>query len=141
MCPQKRTFRPRALKRLPLAPGRLTPGIKPAKTSLAHGQHRWHQYTPDPDNFSILPRDQPYIKLHGSFNWVDQENGALLILGGNKAENIRKHPLLVWYHQKFKEDLTAAGTRLMIIGYSFNDPHINGCRFVCPDNIRRSSRD
>ncbi len=49
----------------------------------------------------------------------------LLILGGNKEENIRKHQLLTWYHDLFRTDLGQRDTRLMIIGYSFNDAHIN----------------
>jgi hypothetical protein len=46
-------------------------------------------------------------------------------LGGNKAANIKKYPLLVSYHGRLKADLSSANARLMIIGYSFNDSHIN----------------
>jgi hypothetical protein len=36
-----------------------------------------------------------------------------------------EHPLLVQYQQIFREHLTRPNTRLMIIGYGFNDEHIN----------------
>lgn len=102
------------------------PGIKPANTSRATGHIRHHLWTPDdPKNFAPLDRDQPYFKLHGSYNWIDEERGSILILGGNKAANIKKYPLLVSYHDRFRADLSSAKTRLMIIGYSFNDQHIN----------------
>jgi len=49
----------------------------------------------------------------------------MFILGGNKAENIEKYPILKWYHEEFQRRLCIADSRLMIIGYSFGDPHIN----------------
>jgi hypothetical protein len=49
----------------------------------------------------------------------------MLIVGGGKAENIERTPLLKWYHDQFREFLLRPDTRLMVIGYSFNDPHIN----------------
>jgi hypothetical protein len=33
---------------------------------------------------------------------------------------------LSWYHRQFREYLSRPSARLMIIGYSFGDPHING---------------
>lgn len=81
-------------------------------------------FEPDPALFKIPDNHQPYIKLHGSFNWLQNE-GSLLILGGNKAANIKTFPVLEWYHQMFRDDLESEDLRLMIIGYSFNDPHIN----------------
>ncbi len=72
----------------------------------------------------IRPRLQPYFKLHGSCNWTG-DAGRILILGGNKAVSIGQFPILSWYQEQFKQHLSCPGTRLMIIGYSFNDPHIN----------------
>lgn len=81
---------------------------------------------PDADNSRLEPRMQPYIKLHGSVNWmIDDRSGRLLIMGGEKASSITQHPLLTRYHQIFEEHLERAGARLMIIGYGFNDGHIN----------------
>jgi hypothetical protein len=104
----------------------LLPGLKPANSTLAIGHACFQLHTPDdPSNFALTEGRQSYIKLHGSFGWVHDGRDLLLILGGNKAINIRKHPLLNWYHKLFKDDLRKPNTRLMIIGYSFNDAHIN----------------
>jgi len=81
--------------------------------------------TPDPQNFRLVPTKLPYIKLHGSCDWVYGERNHLLILGGNKEANINKHPILKFNHSIFSDYLSKTGIRLMIIGYSFNDEHIN----------------
>jgi hypothetical protein len=49
----------------------------------------------------------------------------MLIMGGNKAGQISQHPVLAACHQKFVEYLEGPNTRLMVIGYSFGDQHIN----------------
>ena len=49
----------------------------------------------------------------------------MLVIGGNKPESIAQQPLLKWYHDMFQAHLCAQDARLMIIGYSFGDPHIN----------------
>jgi hypothetical protein len=54
-------------------------------------------------------------------------------MGGNKAVEINQYPLLAWYHKKFAEYL-ARGTRLMVIGYSFSDHHINQAIMTAADN-------
>jgi hypothetical protein len=84
------------------------------------------QMPDDPVNFTEPPGAQPYYKLHGSTNWIGGGGGQarLLIMGGNKAVEINHYPLLTWYHKKFEEYLSR-GTRLMVIGYSFSDHHIN----------------
>lgn len=74
---------------------------------------------------SIHAKDQPLFKLHGSSNWRDQAGSSLLVMGGNKAQEINAHPILNSYMQQFEEYLSRANTRLMIIGYGFRDPHIN----------------
>jgi SIR2-like domain len=80
----------------------------------------------DPGNFKEQGRLQPYYKLHGSTNWTGGggSGGRLIIMGGNKAVEISQYPLLDWYHRQFREYLSRAA-RLMIIGYSFSDAHIN----------------
>lgn len=74
---------------------------------------------------SIAHKNQPYFKLHGSSNWYSSSEKQLLIAGGNKEKLIKTHPLLNWYQEKFKEYVSAPNTKLMIIGYSFSDEHIN----------------
>ncbi len=82
--------------------------------------------TPDMDHYRIQPQTQPYFKLHGSSNWIiDGSSGRLLILGGQKSASIGLHPLLGRYMQEFQDYLSRPGARLMIIGYGFNDEHIN----------------
>jgi hypothetical protein len=110
----------------------ILPGIKPAGTSFVFKGEHHHYYTHDANNFFIADGHQPYIKLHGSYNWTQDvqhdflaSRRSILILGGNKELTIKKFPLLVWYHERFKSDLSTPGALLMIIGYSFNDGHIN----------------
>jgi hypothetical protein len=70
---------------------------------------------------AIEPRLQPYFKLHGSMNWRNPSGGHLLVMGGNKPTTIQRHPILMWYAQKFVEQLSMPGARLMVIGYGFRD--------------------
>ncbi len=72
-------------------------------------------------------RLQPYIKLHGSSNWQKEENQQvpILVMGGNKIQQIGLFPVLSWYHELFKEQLSQPDARLMVIGYGFRDTHIN----------------
>jgi hypothetical protein len=100
------------------------PGIKSGNSAVLFGKTEFKLFGPDPTNFNLSLSMQPYIKLHGSFNWM-QDRDRLLIVGGNKAANIQKHPLLAWYHTLFQTDLSKPKIQLMIIGYSFNDSHIN----------------
>ncbi|MCA1474143.1 hypothetical protein [Bradyrhizobium sp. NBAIM08] len=38
---------------------------------------------------------QPYVKLHGSVNWIESSVGQrMLIMGGQKAVSIGRYPLL-----------------------------------------------
>jgi hypothetical protein len=46
-------------------------------------------------------------------------------MGGNKGPDIEKHWLLRSYRDHFAQMAGQPGTRLMIIGYSFADHHIN----------------
>jgi hypothetical protein len=75
---------------------------------------------------SAAPGLQPYFKLHGSSNWANGSSaGRLFIMGGNKAIEIDRYPILSWYHRQFREYLSRPGARLMVIGYSFSDRHVN----------------
>jgi hypothetical protein len=49
----------------------------------------------------------------------------MLVMGGNKAASINRHPLLTWYHEQFEAYMSEPDSRLMVIGYGFADPHIN----------------
>jgi hypothetical protein len=38
---------------------------------------------------------------------------------------INRHPVLRWYQTEFRQYLSKPDTRLVVIGYSFSDEHIN----------------
>jgi hypothetical protein len=84
---------------------------------------------------SLAGDRQPYFKLHGSSNWLSGSSGGrLFIMGGNKAVEIDRYPILSWYHREFRQYLAQPGARLMVIGYSFGDRHINGAIVNAVDN-------
>lgn len=83
-------------------------------------------WTPETADFKMGSEFQPYLKLHGSSNW--KREGAqprLLVLGGGKAVEITQDPLLKRYQQEFSQALRRPGAKLVVIGYSFSDDHIN----------------
>ncbi|HAT5983517.1 TPA: hypothetical protein JAG61_002848, partial [Legionella pneumophila] len=66
-----------------------------------------------------------YVKLHGSMDWVSEGENQLMVIGGSKAQYIEKYSLLSWYYELFKTELNNDNVKLLIIGYSFIDEHIN----------------
>jgi len=46
-------------------------------------------------------------------------------MGGQKAVSIGRFPILTWYHDELRKMLLRPEARLMVIGYSFSDTHIN----------------
>lgn len=48
-----------------------------------------------------------------------------MIVGGNKFIGIRKSALLDWNFRFFEDQLRIPACRLMVVGYSFRDNHIN----------------
>ena len=78
-----------------------------------------------PENFTLHDRLQPYFKLHGSCDWRDPVRGSLMIMGGRKAQEIQFHQLLVWYFEQLERYLAAPNSKLVVIGYSFRDDHVN----------------
>ena len=47
-----------------------------------------------------------------------------MVMGASKALVISGHPILSWYQSEFERRLRG-DTRLMVVGYGFNDRHIN----------------
>jgi hypothetical protein len=77
--------------------------------------------------FITHENDQPIYKLHGSYNWFAEPKGErLLVMGGNKTASIGTFHVLARYQAEFQAMLSQPDTYLMIIGYGFGDPHING---------------
>ena len=66
-----------------------------------------------------------YIKLHGSCNWLDLNNNAMMIVGTNKKKMIEKYPLIKRYTEIFKKIIKDKNKKLLVIGYGFKDKHIN----------------
>jgi hypothetical protein len=77
---------------------------------------------------------QPYFKLHGSSNWKDEQGEPVLIMGSAKSGAIDRFPVLKAYHDKLRHMLGQPGTKLMVIGYSFQDDHIN--QVICDASTR-----
>jgi hypothetical protein len=109
--------------------GRLhLPGVKymPGFTPTGARQDKFALMEPNPSDFTMPTTVQPYVKLHGSVNWVESSMGQrVLIMGGQKAVSIGRYPILTWYHDEFRKMLLRPSARLMVIGYSFSDAHIN----------------
>ena len=81
-------------------------------------------WIPTPGDFVVPSGAQPYYKLHGSANWQTSDTRELLIMGGNKSRTLSASPLLRKYQDEFKNRLSQSNTKLMIIGYGFEDDHI-----------------
>lgn len=75
-----------------------------------------------------------YIKLHGTYDWYNEET-QIMVLGHGKNERINIEPLLKWYFDIFNEQIRKNDTRLLIIGYSFRDEHINQAIYEHRENI------
>jgi hypothetical protein len=104
--------------------GMQTPGLEPV-TECGKQYPSPGVFTPSKGPFSIPERYQPYLKLHGSSNWRLDRASALLIMGESKEADLDKVPLLAWYRDEFVRMVREHNTRLMIIGYGFQDIHIN----------------
>ena len=104
-----------------------SPGIRPVPdpslTGIADSHRR--RWSPMEPPFSVPDRIQPHFKIHGSSNWATADGRNLLVIGGDKNFMIREHQILRWYYEQFQRRLAIGGTRLMVIGYSFSDGHIN----------------
>ncbi|QAU47214.1 SIR2 family protein [Bradyrhizobium guangzhouense] len=91
-----------------------------------HVYDRIAQMEPNPSDFTLNGNVQFYIKLHGSCNWVESSSGErILIIGGQKTVAIGRFPILTFYHDQFRQLATRPDAKLMVIGYSFGDEHIN----------------
>jgi hypothetical protein len=93
----------------------------PARQRLDRNPVLWR---PGPKGFDIDGKFQPYIKLHGSSNWITDEGERLLIIGSNKLARIQGQDVLRASFDAFRQHL-ATPARLMVIGYGFRDDHVN----------------
>jgi SIR2-like domain len=65
------------------------------------------------------------VKLHGSHTWLNSEGVPVMVLGINKSQTIAGSWLLTEYQNMFEAALGSGGVRLLVMGYSFGDKHIN----------------
>jgi hypothetical protein len=84
----------------------------------------------------VIPEDQTagsalldgspfyYLKLHGSSNWYTSDEQTMVI-GDAKQDQIAAQPILAAYFDHFKSVLESGSRRLLCVGYSFADSHIN----------------
>jgi hypothetical protein len=102
------------------------PGMRAEVSSMVRvpGSEEVPTYTPSGD-FNTSARIQPFLKLHGSANWRDQDGRLIIALGGNKAGTIRANDVLTKQFSYFRTSVSQGACRLMIIGYGFQDQHIN----------------
>jgi len=108
--------------------GAKVPGVRPINPTLHIADPRAQANEPcrpDQSLFNEQTDYQPYYKLHGSSNWVADTGDHLLIMGGAKVASISMHPILDWYAKQFQAYLSRPNVRLVVIGYSFSDDHIN----------------
>src|SRR5262245_41985772 len=103
------------------------PGMEPTGRVALNEIQEWSPMNPsDQAKFVLDNNSQPYFKLHGSSNWIDRRSSTpMLVIGGNKPQAIERHPILKWNYRQFGSYLAKPDTRLMVIGYSFGDHHIN----------------
>jgi hypothetical protein len=111
--------------------GSILPGMRSTrKIRHSNGVEFWSEYEwePAPENerpASEDPKLQPIFKLHGSSQWyVTNGISPILIIGGDKAQSLCQFDILRWYSDRFR-DWLSRGVWLLVIGYSFRDPHIN----------------
>jgi len=106
--------------------GAQLPGMRRIVPQAAGTDSSWGKvlWTPGGDD-RIEDRLQPLFKLHGSSNWRDSDDHAMLVIGANKSATIRASGVLAHYFRVFREMLSEGDTRLFIIGYGFRDQHIN----------------
>jgi len=76
-----------------------------------------------------------YIKMHGSQNWIMSDNRQVMIIGHGKADRIKANKLLNWYSDIFDSQLAKNSVKLLIIGYSFGDKHINEAIYKNRNNV------
>ncbi|MBX9587141.1 MAG: SIR2 family protein [Gammaproteobacteria bacterium] len=76
-----------------------------------------------------------YYKLHGSSNWFDGDD-KMMILGTEKDEQVLENELISMYFKEFERAIK--DKILLVIGYSFNDSHVNDIisRAVKNDNTK-----
>lgn len=104
------------------------PGLQRIQDSPSQSEESWadSSWCPAANQASVIREgSQAYVKLHGSSNWYGADGSRVLILGGAKQKAIGASSILRSYLDAFENALSAADSRLMVIGYGFRDKHVN----------------
>ena len=104
------------------------PGMM-AKEHQADGKPIYSgKWKPSGGEFQVGIGCQSLVKLHGSSNFFDGDED-LMILGTAKQEQIKQNPILKQYNKFFSSSVDEEDAKVLIIGYSFRDSHINDIIF------------
>jgi hypothetical protein len=114
-------------------PGRWDCAVRPGLPlmSLDSQNHYSVRVVVQDPNYLIRQNMQPYFKLHGSSDLLLANGRDLLIMGSNKGQQISDFAILKKYQDELKTRLSTGHARLMIIGYSFLDEHIDKIILDC----------
>jgi hypothetical protein len=104
--------------------GVVVPGMKPTAHDASDYGPLNVTWEPSGD-FEWPDTMQPFFKLHGSTNWSAGPGRPMMIMGNQKSGAIDAFPILRQYHDFFASSLNKPNAKLMVIGYSFQDEHIN----------------
>lgn len=77
-----------------------------------------------------------YVKLHGSWNWHHTEGYVINITGVNKSSDMDTTKILKTGRNLFNK-VVKTKLNIVVVGYSFGDPHIND---ILLDAIHNQSR-
>ena len=102
----------------------MLPGMNPRSHDAPHYGSLNQTWEPS-GTFDWRATMQPYFKLHGSTNWRAAPGQPILIMGNQKSGAVDRFPVLRQSHNFFSSALNRANAKLMVIGYSFQDDHIN----------------
>lgn len=111
------------------------PGVPTSMRMNSAGKSWFSTHSPEvhDDIMEVTIPDEPlielasstnYVKLHGSINWRKADGSRALVIGSQKDKQVRDMPLLNSYGELFSQVLSKR-IRLMVVGYSFQDEHIN----------------
>ena len=105
--------------------GVVIPGMTPERLPGQEHYGALAEYWRPTGNFDLPATSQPLVKLHGSTNWSAAPGERILIMGNQKSGPIQSFNVLRRCHEFFSSSLTKPNSKLMVIGYSFQDEHIN----------------
>ena len=115
------------------------PGLRRHVFSQTHFKDPYGVPLKDPDDLLILPTADDLkghaiqdavgnfalIKLQGAVNFRSARDPQRPVIGHGSSAEVGNEPLLQAYFDLFQEVLSSGGAKLLVIGYSFQNPRIN----------------